>query len=333
MLDVFTSSAFSTTALTAAVNKVPYIPGQVSRLGMFEENGVTKTTVAIEEREETLVLVETKPRGGPANQNVKDKRKVRNLAVPHIPISDTIMADEVQNVRAFGSESETQGVQMEIEQRQATMAHKLDATLEHHRLGAIKGQIMDADGSTVLIDLFSEFNVTKEAVVDFALGTATTKVRKKCNAVIRTIEDNLGGGGYGYIHCYCGSAFFDDLVDHDDTAKAYERWNDGEMARQRTARRTFYFAGILFEEYRGKVGSVQFVADDAAHFFPVGVQGLFITRFAPADYMETVNTIGLARYSKIAVDEKFQKSAELEVQTNPLNLCTRPKVLMEGKRA
>jgi hypothetical protein len=40
------------------------------------------------------------------------------------------------------------------------MATKMDATLEHLRIGAIKGQILDADGSALIYDLFTEFGVT-----------------------------------------------------------------------------------------------------------------------------------------------------------------------------
>ena len=65
--------------------------------------------------------------------------------MPHIALEDTILADEVQNVRAFGS-SMLEGVQAVVNQRMSEMATKMDATLEHLRIGAIKGQILDADG-------------------------------------------------------------------------------------------------------------------------------------------------------------------------------------------
>jgi hypothetical protein len=114
----------------------------------------------IEEREGSLTLIETSQRGAPAQQNQHNKRKARSLVVPHIALEDTILADEVQNVRAFGSESLLDGVQNVVNFRLAEMSRKHDATLEHLRIGAIKGQILDADGSTVLYDLFNEFGVS-----------------------------------------------------------------------------------------------------------------------------------------------------------------------------
>ena len=59
----------------------------------------------------------------------------------------------------------------------------------------------------------------------------------------------------------------------------------------------FTFAGITFEEYRGQAtdpdGNVRrFIAQDTAHCFPLGTSETFSTYFAPADFNETVNTLG-----------------------------------------
>jgi hypothetical protein len=69
-----------------------------------------------------------------------------------------------------------------------------------------------------------------------------------------------------------------------------------------------------------------------AYFFPVGVPGLFRQYNAPADFVETANTIGLPRYAKQAVDQQFARWVMLHVQSNPLPICTRPRVLIKGKR-
>jgi hypothetical protein len=53
---------------------------------------------------------------------------------------------------------------------------------------------------------------------------------------------------------------------------------------------------------------------------------------APADFVETANTIGLPRYAKQAADQQFARWVMLHVQSNPLPICTRPRVLLKGKR-
>ena len=334
-LDIFSGSAFSMVALTDAINQMPFVPGRIGQLGLFREQGVSTTSVMIEEREGNLTLVETTSRGAPAVQHVANKRKARSLSVPHVALEDTILADEVQNVRAFGSENMLEGVQNVVNQRLSEMASKIDATLEHLRIGAIKGLILDADGSAVIYDLFTEFGVTAYTEVDFDLDNASPApgaVKKKCHDIRRKIEDELGVVPYDHIHAMCGPDFFDDLITHPEVEKAYERWLDGAFLRQGQARGSFEYAGILFEEYRGKVGAVDFTDAAKAYFFPVGVPGLFRQYNAPADFVETANTIGLPRYAKQAVDQQFARWVMLHVQSNPLPICTRPRVLMKGKR-
>jgi hypothetical protein len=47
---------------------------------------------------------------------------------------------------------------------------------------------------------------------------------------------------------------------------------------------------------------------------------------------DTANTIGLPRYAKQAVNQQFARWVMLHVQSNPLPICTRPRVLIKGKR-
>jgi hypothetical protein len=333
-LDVFNNSAFTVTSLTDAINKVPFIPGKIGQLGLFSESGVATTSIMIEEREGTLALIPTSPRGSPATQNKHNKRKARSLVVPHIALEDTIMADEVQDVREFGSETSLQGVQRVVNDRLVDMSGKHDATLEHLRIGAIKGQVLDSDGVTVIYDLFNEFGVTPYDEFDFDLSNASaTKgaVKKKCHDLKRKLEDALGATPYTEIHAFCSASFFDALVTHPDVTKAYDRYQESIFLRQGQARGQFDYAGIVFEEYRGSVGGVDFIADGKAHFFPVGTPGLFRQYNAPADFVETVNTIGLPRYAKQAIDDEFGRFVKLHTQSNPLPICTRPKVLIKGK--
>jgi hypothetical protein len=55
-------------------------------------------------------------------------------------------------------------------------------------------------------------------------------------------------------------------------------------------------------------------------------------RLRLGNFLETANTIGLPRYAKQAVDQQFARWVMLHVQSNPLPICTRPRVLIKGKR-
>jgi hypothetical protein len=346
-LDVFNTDAFSTISLTDAINKMPQFPQKIGMAGLFDEQGVPTTSIMIEELDGVLNLVLTRPRGGEATQNTRDSRTARSIAVPHIPIEDRVNADEVQGVRAFGSESELQAVQTVVNNRLLKMSQQLDLTLEWHRIGALKGIVLDADGSTIY-DLFSEFGVSQESEVDFDLDAgspAAGAVRLKCHEVIRLIRSNLGGTPFPGVAAMCGSTFFDELIVHTEVAAAYERalafmdvqgagvQGQGGFLRAGLVDRMFSYAGILFWEYSNTMGSGSDVAVEAtkAHLYPVGVPGLFVTRFAPANFVETVNTMGLPKYAKQAPDAQFQRWVDLHAQCNPLNVCTRPKVLIKAK--
>ena len=336
-LDVFNSNAFSVVSLTDAINKIPFIPGKIGQLGLFTESGVTTTTVMIEERQGSLNLIETTSRGSPAVQNHVNKRKARSFVVPHVAMEDTILADEVQNIRSFGSENQMESIQQVVQFRLMEMANKHDATLEHLRMGAIRGQILDADGSTVLYDLFNEFGVTPYSDINFDLLTRppakSGSVKLACHGIKRQIQDELGAQTYDHIHAFCGSAFYDALVTHPEVTKAYDRYQESIFLRTGQARSQFDYAGITFEEYRGKVGTVDYTDDDQAYFFPVGVPNLFRQYNAPADFVETVNTVGLPRYAKQAIDDEFGRWVKVHTQSNPLPICTRPRVLIKGLKS
>ena len=102
------------------------------------------------------------------------------------------------------------------------------------------------------------------------------------------------------VHALCGDTFFDDLVGHANVKEAWERWQQGAALRENFTWRRFPHAGIMFENYRGTDdGTSVTIEATKAHFFPVGVPGLFITAFAPADTIDTVNTLGLLRVTPV----------------------------------
>lgn len=334
-MDIFKSDAFSLRTLTDAINKRPFVPGRLGAMKLFQESGISTTTAQVEEREGVLYLVPATERGAPATVNARARRKLRPLEAVHLPVADRLNADEIQDVRAFGSENQLQTIQGVVDERLDTMSQSLEATLEHLRVGAIKGVVNDADGVTPLYDLFTLFDVQAETPIEFELedsSPAPGVIRQKCAQIIRRTEDLLGATPYASIHAMVGKNFMDGLVDHPECRTAWERWQDGEALRQSFARRTFAYAGIMFEEYRGSVGGTQFIDDDEARFFPVGSPGLFRMLFAPANFLQTVNTMGRPMYAK-AVPDPADRWVDLMAQSNPLPYCTRPKVLMQGLRA
>lgn len=337
--DLFNNDAFSLTSLTDAINDMKYVPGRIDQMGLFQGSGVTTTTVALENKSNVLILVAPSPRGAPGVTMDKPKRSLRNLAVPHFEINDAVMAEEVQGVRAFGQEQAVETVVGRVAERQGEAVNSFAATTEYSKIGAVKGIVTYADGTT--LNLFTEFGVTQIAEIDFDLDNATPAggaLRKQAANVVRLIGKELGGVPWsGQVHAFCGDAFFDDLLAHKEVRDTYMGWPEARILREGYVSPSgkvwgaFEFGDIIWENYRGTVGSTDYIETDKCHIFPVGVPGLFRTYWAPADYNETVNTVGQRLYSKV-YDMPNDKGVNLDHQMNELNIATRPRVLLKGKR-
>lgn len=341
VLDIFKSNAFSVISLTDAVNKIPHVPGRAGQVINWNEQGVSTTSIMLEESKGVLTLIDPTPRGGPGKSVEKEKRNARILAIPHYQVDDAVYAEEVQGVRAFGSESQVETVMNKVNNRlRDHVQNNLDPTLEHQRIGAVKGIILNADGST-LYNLFTEFGVAQQTTVPMGLAVADPKgaIRKAATRIVRSIARSLGGVAFSGIHAFCGDEFWDELIANKETRETYLNQAEASQLRGDAAYQVFDYGGVRWENYRGATGDVDddanmisFVATDKAHCFPVGVPGLFRTVYAPADYIETVNTNGLPRYAR-QYPMPNGKGISLESQMNALSYCVRPRVLITADKA
>jgi len=341
ILNIFSQDAFSVMRLTDALREIKYTPSRIGQLGLFQTTSIDTLDIGIEKSTQgSQLIIGASPRGGVGQTFGKDKRSLRSLRVPHFQVDDAIYADEVQQVRAFGQEVAVERLQQKIADRAAEASQFFSLTEEYHRLNIIKsGKLLDADGST-LFDYFTEFGESAPAEIDFDLDNANPAegaLRKKCAAVIRQVAGILDGLPYTGIHAFCGDAFFDDLIAHPEVRETYKGYAEASTLRtayvgangQQSSFGSFEFGGITWENYRG--GSNVGVATDKCHIFPLGVPGLFRTVYAPADYIETVNTQGQRLYGK-QWEMQNGKGVNLEFQMNALQYCTRPRVLIPGKR-
>ncbi len=72
----------------------------------------------------------------------------------------------------------------------------------------------------------------------------------------------------------------------------------------------------------------RFIEKDTGHCFPLGTASTFTTYFAPADFNETVNTLGQQLYAK-QEPRRFDRGTDLHTQSNPLPMCHRPGTLIK----
>ncbi len=178
----------------------------------------------------------------------------------------------------------------------------------------------------VLIDLLAEFGVSQQTL-DVDLDTTTTKVQAKILAAKRLAENALGAAKPSAWVALCSPAFFDALLGHPSVENFAAGWTAASMLRD-DVRESVSIGGVTFMEYRGSYLGTDFIAAGQAYLVPQGIPGLFITRFAPADYAEAVNTEGLPIYAKSHL-LPFNRGAMLEAQSNPVNLCSIPRAVIK----
>lgn len=336
-MDVFKADAFSMMSLLGAIEHVDYKPQLLGSLNLFESAPQRTRTVAIESRDNTLALIQTTPIGAPLAQRGDDKATVRDFRTVRIAKGSRLMADEIQGIRAFGSETELKQVQEEVARRLAQLVNDVELTWEHHRLGAIKGIVTDADGAT-LVNFFTEFGVTQptEVALDI-VNTPEGNLRKKIEQnITRALIRNAKGSftAQSRIMALCGDDFWDDFINHVEVRNTYLHYEAAAALRDPTIWRPFSFAGVDWVNYRGTDdGTTVGIATAEAKFFPVNAPGIFKVAWAPAESIDAANTPGRPITPMVLPDVTGRNAyVDVEAYSYPLFVCTKPLVLRRAKR-
>lgn len=330
MINPFAGSGFSMAALTLAINKLPNKYTLLGDMGLFDEQGVTQRSVIIEQRNNVLNLLPTKPLGSLGTAGNIGKREVRSFVIPHIPHDDVVLPGEVQGVRAFGSESDTDTMANLIAGKLQTMKDKHAITKEWLRAGALNGIVYDADGTSVLYNYFTEFGITQHTQ-NLQLSVSTTEVVPLALAVKRWIETHLLGDTMTEVMALCSPEFYDAFTTQATVKDAYKYFQQ-QQNLSGDFRAGFRHGGVIWKEYIGQATDVagnvrKFIAANEAVAFPLGTSQTFLLRNAPADFNEAANTVGLPIYAK-QEERDMQRGWDLHTQSNPLPICTRPEVLV-----
>lgn len=330
-MSMMNDSLYTVVEMTAAINKLPLMPLRLAPL--FDVQRVRTTAVELDIKKGRITLVRHQDRAAPAQSLVGQgtRREAKILATAHLPQSDVVAPEDVQDVRAFGGNEPVSAVTVVNEKLQC-IKNNLEMTKELHRLGAVQGVIMDADGKTVLHNLYSVFNC-KKATQDIAFPATAPEDGNPILANIlrakRSLETGMGGVPFQRVECLVGKDFYDKLTGHELVRKLWEGW----MERQSSfgdndwRKRGFPYGGVMFYEASEVVGGLTLVGADKGHMYPVG-PGIFSHYYAPANWMETANTYGQPFYARTE-PLAHGRGHYIEGQSNPLTLCNFPEALVE----
>ena len=334
-IDGFDNREFTVEELTYAMSVIPNNYNLVTNLGLFGDPvPIAETYVGIEIDNGVLSILPTVERGGAATRGTQGKRKRMLVEVPHIPHEDEVKAADIQGLRAFGSKA-PELLEDKVNQKLLTMTMKHQLTHEWYRVRALQGEILDADGSSML-DLHTMFGVTELAV---AFGGAST-INEYIRQVSRHIEDNLLGDVMSGVACLCSPEFMEMLLTDTEVLAAYNAAAAADRLHPNMddVRYSFYHMGVLFIEYRGQASVLnsdgtttvrKFIPAGDARFVPLGTIQSAFSVAAPGDFVEALNNPGELYYAK-AETMKFNRGLELHTQSNFLPVWTRPACLVRG---
>jgi hypothetical protein len=347
ILDVFNSNAFGVDSLSAVVNDITPQYLRLNAIGLFADEGVTNRTVAVDFDPVTNQLLPQSQWGGPGVANKTALGRSRAYNIPHFAVNDNILAADLQGRRRPGSDA-IQDAQWILAKKMREMRVKLEQTLEWMRVGVLKsGQVKDGAGNLIL-DIYADFGIS-QTTTSFVLGTTTTDVIGKIAAIKRNILGNLRGEMVRDYVAICSDGFYDAFVSHPNVKVAFQYFQNpsgqnlaGDYSGTTVspnasglfgeAGRGFYFGGITWLNYTGSLtdstgASVPIIDANSAYVFPTGTN-VFRNWYAPADYVETVNTEGMPFYAKQMMME-YDKGIKIECQSNPLPICLKPLVVQK----
>ncbi|MBV2127926.1 major capsid protein [Arsukibacterium indicum] len=317
---------FQVSSLTAAINEAQSAPTLLASLQLFAESGINTTTFQLEYDGEVLSLVMPGERGESVQGQRKAKRKKITLSTVHLPVPLNIKADEITNTRAFGTQSEVESIQMVVNKHLLHARNRLVATRELMRAGAITGKVLDGNGDE-LVNLDAVFGITNTPVE----YTPATKNAKALLTAAKTLaRKKLGQATVQRWMLMCGPAFFDAYSQADDVTKGLQNknGNSNDLVNDMTDGLSFHNV-TAFAYDASVIGAngteVPFIPTDMAYLIPMA-PGLLMGHNAPADYVETVGTLGLPFYAKTELAD-LGKGIRGEAQSNPFYFCTRPEAI------
>ena len=203
---------WTVTTMTDAINRFPVTPTKIGASGLFKESSITTPTASFDYKDGAISLVAHSPRGSDATPQRSTKAKNAVISSAHLSVSDSVLAQDLDAVRGFGSVTTEEARAKVINDKLATMRTALEVTREFHRMGALRGMVLDKDG-TPLVNLFEAFGVSKQTA-NLALANSATDVRAKLVAAKRLSEAKLGGLMVRGWRVYSSAEFQDALTGH-----------------------------------------------------------------------------------------------------------------------
>ncbi|MES2903262.1 MAG: major capsid protein [Pseudomonadota bacterium] len=337
--DVFTDDAFSVAEMREMVDDLTYIPDELNRMGIFTADPIRTTTVMIGRSKESLTLVPITERGSQRTRLERDERNLIGLSTVALRQEDRINSQSLQNIAPEGTpyDAALSGALDEVEKRNRKMMRKLELTREFHRMAAIQGYVIDADGS-ISRDVYDDFGITRPAAVVINPALVEGNLRKAIYAgITRPLTETLNRSSRNAprgIVALCGDDFFDALITAPEIRETYLNTAQAQDLRQGfVPYEAFNYAGVRWMNYRGtNDGTTIAIPTDECVFIPTGVEDMFAEFRSPGEDFAHINKPGAEFYSVVSPDNRINRTEYVDVTLDayPLFVCLVLEGLLRG---
>lgn len=337
-IEAIVNERFTSLQLTQAISKRSNEYGLLNSMGLFSEKGIAERQVKIETKNATLSIIPTSPIGTPAPAaDTPDDRYVRILPTFRHAKQHRLLAEELQGVRMFGSDDQMEVFDYKMLEKIDLIQREHRQTKEFLRWGALKGDVYDADGVRVLYNVYTLMGETQKSIDwDLANATAVDPIQDGNDELLDYFENEALGETVTGVVKFCSPGYMTAMQKNKDFRDAYKYFAGQPNPNRETMRRPFEFKDVLYVRHQGKCSFKKsdgttvthtFIPDNEAIAVPLGTSETFSTVFGPAEFMETVNTIGQEIYVKPDI-MKLNMGVELHSFSHTLNLVTKPRLVV-----
>lgn len=347
ILDIFRNDAFSYTSLQRVVDNAPYVPQALGDMGLFESKPIDTVEVMIYEKDGGFAIIPITERGAPDIQQVRRNGRLFALKTVRLSKKDSVRAAELTGLgnMALAQPVRVRNAATLVADRTSQLKSDMEATKENHRLAALQGKLLDADGS-VVFDYFNVFGVAQPPVVniDFAaaalgIDEAMMYFQETFMLPMRTALEHRWTPN-ARIGALVGDVFWGKLMRNPAFREVYKIMLHGrELARAANPLvapnnwETVYFGGVYWMNYRGSTGGEIAIAANKATFFPIGAKDVFNVYWAPGETLRDATMPGRPEYLYVQPDTRTEIADHVDVylRSYPLYACIFPKALMQAQ--
>jgi hypothetical protein len=238
---------FTTRTLTTSINKM----GKAGRR-MFQRHFVPKLRYSVDTQLQFDIV--TGNQGilknitvhEPAPIGKKTGRATVTLEAPRIAEKRIIHVAEINKMRAYGSMG-AETMKQRIAREQYDLRMEFDRTLEYWASQAIRGKVLDADLTTVLVD----YGLPATHLITLAGADKFTDAASTVITILRAWKQLILDDSQAEItsfQCWCGSKVMDALLNNVKVLELMKYSLGAQIAR---SARIAELAEISFDEYMG----------------------------------------------------------------------------------